>query len=196
MIPPMEIITRWRASSDLESLSEAVPVAAAGVAVKVRPPDSFGTAIDSQRALHEHATNGMTTILNDVGECVDAVLRRLGSRIVLALPLGIGKPNPIANEFYRRAVRDPSIHLTIFTALSLRKPAARSDLERRFLERSWSGCSATTSSSDYVRAMRADSVPPNIRIVEFFLEPGRVSRPPGMRSRTTSARTTPTSRAR
>ncbi|HEV7715493.1 MAG TPA: hypothetical protein VGO53_07845, partial [Steroidobacteraceae bacterium] len=76
----------------------------------------------------------MTAILDDVGECVDAVLRRVGSRIVLALPLGIGKPNPIANEFYRRAARDPSLNLTIITALSLRKPSARSDLERRLLE--------------------------------------------------------------
>jgi hypothetical protein len=73
----------------------------------------------------------MTAILNDVGECVDAVLRRVGPRIVLALPLGIGKPNPIANEFYRRAARDPSIDLTIVTALSLCKPVARSELERR-----------------------------------------------------------------
>ena len=34
-------------------------------------------------------------------------LSRIGSRIVLALPLGVGKPNPLANEFYRRARRDP-----------------------------------------------------------------------------------------
>jgi acyl-CoA hydrolase len=114
----------------------------------------------------------MTTILNDVGECVDAVLRRLGSRIVLALPLGIGKPNPIANEFYRRAARDPSIDLTIFTALSLRKPAARSALERRFLEPLVERVFGNYVELDYVRAMRADSVPANIRIVEFFLEPG------------------------
>jgi acyl-CoA hydrolase len=114
----------------------------------------------------------MTTILNDVGECVDAVLRRLGSRIVLALPLGIGKPNPIANEFYRRAVRDPAIDLTIFTALSLRKPAARSDLERRFLEPLVERVFGNYVELDYVRAMRTDSVPANIRIVEFFLEPG------------------------
>ena len=56
----------------------------------------------------------------DVGHCVDAVLRRVGPHVVLALPLGIGKPNPLANEFYRRARRDPTIELTILTALSLR----------------------------------------------------------------------------
>src|SRR5262245_4449134 len=81
----------------------------------------FLVLLTAAARLHEHATNRMTTILNDVGECVDAVLRRVGNRIVLALPLGIGKPNPIANEFYRRAVRDPGIDLTIITALSLAK---------------------------------------------------------------------------
>jgi acyl-CoA hydrolase len=114
----------------------------------------------------------MTTILNDVGECVDAVLRRLGSRIVLALPLGIGKPNPIANEFYRRAAREPAIDLTIITALSLRKPVARSDLERRFLEPLVERIFGDYVELDYVRAMREGTVPANIRIVEFFLEPG------------------------
>ena len=44
---------------------------------------------------------------DDVAECVESTLNRVGSHIVLALPLGIGKPNPLANEFYRRARRDP-----------------------------------------------------------------------------------------
>ena len=48
--------------------------------------------------------------------------------------LALGKPNPLVNEFYRRAVRDPKIELRIFTALSLRKPSANNELERRFLE--------------------------------------------------------------
>src|ERR1700740_3718290 len=76
----------------------------------------------------------MPITTNDVGECVDAVLRRVGPRIVLALPLGIGKPNHLANEFYRRGARDPSMNLTTITALPLRNPVARPDLERRLLE--------------------------------------------------------------
>jgi acyl-CoA hydrolase len=114
----------------------------------------------------------MTAILNDVGECVDAVLRRVGSRIVLALPLGIGKPNPIANEFYRRAARDPSIDLTIVTALSLRKPVARTDLERRLLEPLVARVFGNYPELEYAHAMRRGDVPANIRIIEFFLEPG------------------------
>ena len=75
----------------------------------------------------------MPEVFDDVGHCVDAVLKRVGTRIVLAMPLGIGKPNPLANEFYRRARLDPAIDLTIVTALSLLKPAARSPLEGRLL---------------------------------------------------------------
>ncbi len=114
----------------------------------------------------------MPITMNDVGECVDAVLRRVGPRIVLALPLGIGKPNPIANEFYRRAARDPAIDLTIITALSLRKPTARTDLERRLLDPLVARVFGNYPELEYAHAMRRGDVPANIRIVEFFLEPG------------------------
>lgn len=111
-------------------------------------------------------------VLDDVGECVDAVLRRVGPRVVLALPLGVGKPNLIANEFYRRAARDPGIDLTIITALSLRKPTARTDLEKRLVGPIVERVFGNYVELEYVHAMRRGDVPPNIRIVEFFLEPG------------------------
>ncbi|MDP9008931.1 MAG: hypothetical protein M3N91_09550 [Pseudomonadota bacterium] len=91
---------------------------------------------------------------------------------MLALPLGIGKPNPLANEFYRRARRDPALTLKIFTALSLRAPAWHGELERRFLEplvaRLFGGCIPL----DYVTALHGEGVPGNVQIVEFFLDPG------------------------
>src|SRR4029450_6401351 len=95
-----------------------------------------------------------------------------GRRLVLALPLGIGKPNPVANEFYRRAARDPGIDLTIVTALSLRKPTARTDLEKRLVGPIVERVFGNYVELEYVHAMRRGDVPPNIRIVEFFLEPG------------------------
>src|ERR1700686_2679747 len=114
----------------------------------------------------------MPEILDDVGHCVDAVLRRVGPRIVLALPLGIGKPNALVNEFYRRALRDPTIDLTILTALSLLKPVARSALEARLLTPLAARVFGTYVEPEYARAMQSDTLPPNIRIVEFFLAPG------------------------
>ena len=114
----------------------------------------------------------MTQAFDDVGECVDAALRRLDGRIVLALPLALGKPNPLVNEFYRRAVRDPKIELRIFTALSLRKPTAANELERRFLEPFVARVFGNYPELDYVAAVRAGTLPANIEVVEFFLEPG------------------------
>src|SRR3984893_16461238 len=114
----------------------------------------------------------MPEVFADVGHCVDAVLRRVGPRIVLALPLGIGKPNPLVNEFYRRAPRDPTIDLTILTALSLLKPVARSALEARLLTPLAARVFGTYVEPEYARAMQTGTVPPNIRIIEFFLTPG------------------------
>jgi len=108
----------------------------------------------------------------DVGHCVDAVLRRVGSHVVLALPLGIGKPNPLANEFYRRAQRDRGLSLTILTALSLLKPVARSPLEARLLDPLVARVFGSYVEPEYARDLRADRLPPNVRVVEFYLAPG------------------------
>ena len=114
----------------------------------------------------------MPEILDDVGQCVDAVLRRVGPRVVLALPLGIGKPNPLANEFYRRALRDPELDLTIITALSLLKPVAHAALERRLVEPLVERVFGSYVEPEYARAVQANRVPANVRIIEFFLTPG------------------------
>ena len=114
----------------------------------------------------------MPRVFDDAAECVENTLSRVGPHIVLALPLGIGKPNPLVNEFYRRARRDPSISLKIFTALSLRAPQWKGELERRFLEplvtRLFGGCVPL----DYVTDLHGAGVPSNVQIVEFFLDPG------------------------
>ena len=70
----------------------------------------------------------------DPEACIDATLAHLGKRIVLGLPVGLGKPIPFVNAMVRRACRDPGIHLTILTALSFRVPKGRSDLERRLVD--------------------------------------------------------------
>src|SRR5271154_47924 len=116
----------------------------------------------------------MPRTFDDVAECVEDTLSRVGPRIVLALPLGIGKPNPLVNAFYRRARRDPAIALKMFTALSLRAPQWNGELERLFLqpmvERLFGGCVPL----DYVRDLHRGDVPENVQIIEFFLDPGAV----------------------
>lgn len=70
----------------------------------------------------------------DVKACVDAILRRVGKRIVLGLPLGLGKPNHLVNALYQRAVEDREIELVIATALTLEPPRWDGELERRLVE--------------------------------------------------------------
>jgi acyl-CoA hydrolase len=111
-------------------------------------------------------------IFDDVAECVETTLSRVGPRIVLALPLGVGKPNPLANEFYRRAQRDPGITLRIFTALSLRAPVWHGELERRFIQPLVERLFGDDVPLDYVRDLHAGRLPSNVEVVEFFLDPG------------------------
>jgi acyl-CoA hydrolase len=114
----------------------------------------------------------MPRTFDDVAECVESTLARVGPHIVLALPLGIGKPNPLANEFYRRARRDPAITLKIFTALSLRAPQWHGELERRFVQPLVERLFGNDVPLDYVRDLHDNSIPENVEIVEFFLNPG------------------------
>ncbi len=114
----------------------------------------------------------MPQLFDDVGEIVDEALRRVGKKIVLALPLGIGKPNLIANEFFRRARADGNLDLTIFTALSLRKPRGSTDLEKRFIDPLAARVFGNYPDLDYLEAVRQGSMPRNARVIEFFLEPG------------------------
>jgi acyl-CoA hydrolase len=114
----------------------------------------------------------LTQTFATIDECVDATLARVGHHIVLGLPLGIGKPNLVANEFYRRAARDPALRLTILTALSLSRPKARNDLERRLLEPIVERVFADYPELDYAAAAKAGTLPPNVEVIEFFFEPG------------------------
>ena len=110
--------------------------------------------------------------LATVDAAVDAVLARIPGPIVLALPLGIGKPNPFVNRLYQRIKADPSRRLTIVTALSLEVPAGASELEQAFLapivERVFQGY----PDLDYVKDLRGHRLPGHIEVREFFFKTG------------------------
>ena len=112
------------------------------------------------------------TYFSDVERCVDAILDKVGKRIVFGMPLGLGKPNHLANALYERAKRDASISLRIMTALSLAVPKGNSDLERRFLEpftqRVWGNYPALS----YLDDLSAGKLPPNVEVSEFFMKAG------------------------
>jgi acyl-CoA hydrolase len=109
---------------------------------------------------------------DDTERLTDEILGRIGKNIVLALPLGLGKANHVANSVFNRAAGDASIALRIFTALTLEKPRAKQELERRFLdpisERLFSGYPALA----YGEALRDNRMPPNVEVDEFFFLAG------------------------
>ena len=111
-------------------------------------------------------------ILNTVEQCVELILQRLGNQIRVGLPLGLGKPPELINALYVRAQEDPSIQLTILTALSLEKPVAGSALEAAFLkpfvERVWGDCPDLRYAVDATQG----KLPPNVKVQEFFFKPG------------------------
>ncbi len=109
---------------------------------------------------------------DDPDAVADAILARVGKEIVLALPLGLGKANHVANALFARASADRSMKLRIFTALTLERPRARGGLERRFVEPFAERVFAGYPELAYAAAQRAGRLPPNIEVDEFFFEPG------------------------
>ena len=107
-----------------------------------------------------------------VADCVEATLARVGPRIVLCSPIGAGKPVALVNEFYRRAAADDAINLTILTGLTLARPGGKSELERRLLEPMAARVFGGGPDPAWFGALRAGALPPNVRVQEFFLEPG------------------------
>jgi hypothetical protein len=76
----------------------------------------------------------MPITFDNTEACVEATLDRIGRRIHLGTPLGLGKANHVVNEFFRRAREDPRLELRISTALTLARPRWKNDIERRFVE--------------------------------------------------------------
>jgi acyl-CoA hydrolase len=110
---------------------------------------------------------------SDPARLADSIVEKVGKTIVLALPLGLGKANHIANALYAKAAADSSIKLTIFTALTLEAPRAKNELERRFLEPIAQRLFAGYPPLAYAAAIHNNQVPPNIVVNEFFFEAGQ-----------------------
>jgi len=108
----------------------------------------------------------------NVEDSVDYALKVLGNDVRIATPLGLGKPNQLINAFYQRALQNPAIKLQIMTALSLERPQAKSELEANFLDPFTARLFGDYESLDYVKAQRAESLPSNITVSEFYIKAG------------------------
>jgi acyl-CoA hydrolase len=103
---------------------------------------------------------------------VDAILRDVAGDLRVAMPLGIGKPNPLINALYQRVALQPQRLLTIFTALSLLKPHSNSELENRFLQPLVERLFGNYPDLDFALDLQKNCMPPNIVVHEFFLKSG------------------------
>ena len=108
----------------------------------------------------------------NVEDCVEQAISRVGRRIVLCAPIGAGKPVALVNAFYQRAAADPGIELAILTGLTLTRPRPASELERRLVEPITARVFGKAPEPAWIGPLRAGKLPPNIRVQEFFMEPG------------------------
>lgn len=107
-----------------------------------------------------------------IEHAVDEVLARLPAHIHMGLPLGLGKPNAFVNALYARIRALPERRLTIYTALSLGRPPLGDGLQRRFLEPFVERVFADYQELDYLADLRRGTLPANIRVEQFFMQPG------------------------
>ncbi|MDE1168637.1 MAG: acetyl-CoA hydrolase/transferase C-terminal domain-containing protein [Pseudomonas sp.] len=107
-----------------------------------------------------------------IERAVDEVLARLPAHIHMGMPLGLGKPNRFANALYKRVSQLPNRRLTIYTALSLGRPSLGDGLQKRFLEPFVERVFGDYVELDFLADLHHDSLPANIRVEQFFMQPG------------------------
>jgi hypothetical protein len=112
-------------------------------------------------------------MFSDADAIADEIVRDVGRKLVVGLPLGLGKANHIVNALYARAAADRSIDLTFFSALTLEKPKPSNLLEARFMTPVIDRLFGGYPNLAYAEPLRRGQLPPNIRVIEFFFLAGR-----------------------
>ncbi len=115
---------------------------------------------------------GAAQWLSDEQSCVEAVCRRLGDQLCIALPLGLGKPVALIDAFYRRACQQPKLSLEILTALTLERPREADPVRGRLLNPVFDRLFAHYREPLYATAEREGQLPDNIRLREFYFKAG------------------------
>lgn len=113
-----------------------------------------------------------TKIFESKDSAVDYILSEVSGPVQLAMPLGIGKPNPVVNALYQKIKNNPQLSLDIYTALSLLKPQASSDLEQRFLSPLTERLYGNYPDLDYALDLQNNTLAVNVKVHEFFLKSG------------------------
>jgi acyl-CoA hydrolase len=119
----------------------------------------------------------------DPVRAAEAIIDKAGRHIVLAIPVGIGKPNLLVNALYRLVAADQRLSLRILTGLSLVRPRYKSEIERRFVAPLLDRVCGSWPDLAYAEALRENRLPANVEIHEFFLQAGQWLSHPGMQQR-------------
>ena len=113
-----------------------------------------------------------------VDAAVERAIEVVGGDLVVAAPLGLGKPVQLVNAFYRRAAADPDISLHILTALSLELPTPGSHIEASLAGPIVERLFGDYEELEYMKALRSDSLPPNIKVSELYFKAGSMKNIP------------------
>lgn len=113
----------------------------------------------------------MPRITDDYNAAVDTVIERVGTTLVLGIPLGLGKPIGFTNALYQRAKSDSSLSLTIFTALSLNRPQLRG-IGGRFANPMFERVMGGVEPLEYLQDRDHGALPSNVTVREFFFQAG------------------------
>jgi Acetyl-CoA hydrolase/transferase C-terminal domain len=115
----------------------------------------------------------MPRIFSDPEAIAEHIIRDVGNKLVVGLPLGLGKANHVINALYARAAADRCIDLTLLSALTLEKPKPDNLLEARFIGPVIDRLFGAYPDLAHVAPLRAGALPPNIHVIEFFFLAGR-----------------------
>ncbi|MGZ5875183.1 MAG: acetyl-CoA hydrolase/transferase C-terminal domain-containing protein [Bradyrhizobium sp.] len=115
----------------------------------------------------------MPKLFSNPEAVAEDIIRDVGTNLVVGLPLGLGKANHVANALYARAVADRTINLTLFSALTLEKPKPKNLVQWRFIAPVIDRLFGGYPDLAYVDALRANALPPNVQVIEFFFLAGR-----------------------
>jgi acyl-CoA hydrolase len=109
---------------------------------------------------------------SSIDQAVAHVIARLPTHIHMGIPLGLGKPNRFVNALYERIKQMPERQLTIYTALSLGRPPTGDGLQGRFLQPFLDRVFDDYPELEFLSDLHRDSLPANIRVQQFFMQPG------------------------
>lgn len=115
----------------------------------------------------------MTTHHTNNDIAAKKIIDHVGKNIVIGVPVGIGKPIGLLNALYRLAIADKSISLTIITGLTLARPILHNTLEKNLVEPILDRLLKDFEDPLYEKVRVAQQLPDNIKVIEFFLTPGK-----------------------